>query len=226
MTTRTTATSPAISACAGPEPRHAAALCCSCSSFLFLLGCIALLVLLDSCWIRCPRVPSFLIPPFSRERRERTERVDPRHRVGRMLLGQLVNTLVSQPRQHANSIVSRPRQHATPPPRRCPAVCASEAQSDCVELQSDCGRGVAHLSYRLEEGDVCVYQVGTWQVDWSEVGSGAAPRLLLVRVDCLQLNWTHDHEHGLITATAINEVDGRLVRVDEDEPYAVAFAPE
>ena len=109
---------------------------------------------------------------------------------------------------------------------RCPAVCASEAQSDCVELQSDCGRGVAHLSYRLEEGDVCVYQVGTWQVDWSEVGSGAPPRLLLVRVDCLQLNWTHDHEHGLITATAINEVDGRLVRVDEDEPYAVAFAPE
>ena len=59
----TTATSPAISACAGPEPRHAAALCCSCSSFLFLLGCIALLVLLDSCCIRCLRVPSFLIPP-------------------------------------------------------------------------------------------------------------------------------------------------------------------
>lgn len=142
-----------------------------------------------------------------------------------MLLGQLINTLVSQPRQHSNSIVSQPRQHATPPPRRCPAVCASE--SDYVELQSEYGRGVAHLSYRLEEGDVCVYQVGTWQVDWSEVGSGAPPRLLLVRVDCLQLNWTHDHEHGLITATAINEVDGRLVRVDEDEPYgAVAFAPE
>ena len=42
--------SPAVSAYAGPEPRHAAVLCCSCSSFLFhacLLGCFALLVLLD-----------------------------------------------------------------------------------------------------------------------------------------------------------------------------------
>ena len=133
------------------------------------------------------------------------------------------------------SLVSRPRQHTRPPPRRSPAVCASAEEcvvlfgecASAVELQSDCGRGVAHLSFRLEEGDVCVYQVGTWHVDWSEVGSGAPPRLLLVRVDCLQLNWTHDHEHGLITATAINKIDGSEVRVDEDEPYgAVAFAPE
>ena len=72
-----------------------------------------------------------------------------------------------------------------------------------------------------------MYQVGTWQVDWSPAGPGNPPRLLLVRVDCLQLNWTHDHEHGLITATAISEVDGTAVRIDEDEPYgAVAFAPE
>ena len=139
--------------------------------------------------------------------------------------------------QLACSLIPRHRlalQHA-PPPRRGPAVCACAEEcvvkfGECataVELQSDCGRGVAHLSFRLEEGDVCVYQVGTWHVDWSEVGSGAPPRLLLVRVDCLQLNWTHDHEHGLITATAINEVDGSVVRVDEDEPYgAVTFAPE
>jgi hypothetical protein len=127
-----------------------------------------------------------------------------------LMLGQLVY-----------SLVSRSMQHSPPLYRRNPAVRAS------VELQSDCGRGVAHLSFRLEEGNVCVYQVGTWHVDWSEVGSGAPPRLLLVRVDCLQLNWTHDHEHGLITATAINKVDGSEVRIDEDEPYgAVSFAPE
>ena len=47
------------------------------------------------------------------------------------------------------------------------------------------------------------------------------PRLLLVRVDCLQLNWTNDHEHGRVIATAINSlVDGEKVHVNEDEPYA------
>lgn len=113
------------------------------------------------------------------------------------------------------------------PPRLTLQRAAVRASAIEAELQRDCGRGLAHLSARLEEGDVCVYQVGTWQVDYSEVGSGAPPRLLLVRVDCLQLNWTHDHEHGLVTATAINEVDGRAVRIDLDEPYgAVAFAPE
>tara|TARA_B110001452_G_scaffold215942_1_gene187208 strand:- start:309 stop:680 length:372 start_codon:yes stop_codon:yes gene_type:complete len=72
-----------------------------------------------------------------------------------------------------------------------------------------------------------VYQVGTWQVDWSEAGPGAPPRLLLVRVDCMQLNWTHDHEHGLIHATAITEIDGSVVRIDEDEPLGgVSFAAE
>ena len=113
------------------------------------------------------------------------------------------------------------------PPRLTLQRAAVHASAIEAELQRDCGRGLAHLSARLEEGDVCVYQVGTWQVDYSEVGPGAPPRLLLVRVDCLQLNWTHDHEHGLVTATAINEVDGRAVRIDLDEPYgAVAFAPE
>ena len=65
-----------------------------------------------------------------------------------------------------------------------------------------------------------MYQVGTWHVDWSEVGSGRPPRLLLVRVDCLQLNWTNDHEHGRIIATAINSLDGVAVQINEDEPYA------
>jgi hypothetical protein len=109
--------------------------------------------------------------------------------------------------------------------RRAPPACACGTAT--IELQRDCGRGLAHLTARLVEGDVCVYQVGTWHVDWSEVGSGTPPRLLLVRADCLQLNWTNDHEHGRIIATAINSIDGSSVHIDEDEPYAaVEFGPE
>ena len=108
-----------------------------------------------------------------------------------------------------------------------PRSASATACASAIELQRDCGRGLAHLSARVEEGDVCVYQVGTWQVDWSEAGPGAPPRLLLVRVDCMQLNWTHDHEHGLIHATAITEIDGSVVRIDEDEPLGgVSFAAE
>lgn len=102
-----------------------------------------------------------------------------------------------------------------------------------VELQQDCGRGLEHLSARIEEGDVCVYQVGTWHVDWSEVGSGDPPRLLLVRADVLQLNWAGDHEHGRIIATAITDTDSddaesiSAVSIAENEPFAgVEFGPE
>ena len=98
---------------------------------------------------------------------------------------------------------------------------------NAIELQRDCGRGLEHLSARLVEGDVCVYQVGTWMVDWSPVGSGTPARLLLVRVDCLQLNWTMLNEHGRILATAINGWQGDEVRIDEGEEYAgVEFGPE
>ena len=76
--------------------------------------------------------------------------------------------------------------------------------ASAVDLQRDCGRGQEHLSARLEEGDVCVYQVGTWMVDNVPVGPGDPPRLLLARVDCLQINWTTDCEHGRILATAVS----------------------
>lgn len=74
-----------------------------------------------------------------------------------------------------------------------------------------------------------MYQVGTWQLDWSPAGPGNPPRLLLVRIDCLRLNWTHDHEHGSLIATAIAAIDDSRteVRIDENEPVgAVEFAPE
>ena len=99
--------------------------------------------------------------------------------------------------------------------------------SGSVELQRDCGRGLAHLSARLKEGDLCVYQVGTWHVDYIPVGSGNPPRLLLARVDVLQLNFAGDHEHGRILGTAISSIEGSALHVREDEPFgAVEFGPE
>jgi len=99
--------------------------------------------------------------------------------------------------------------------------------ASALELQRDCGRGLEHLSARLHEGDLCVYQVGTWHVDYTPVGSGAPPRLLIARVDVLQLNWAGDHEHGRIIGTAINSVNGSVVHVQECEPHgAVEFGPE
>lgn len=99
--------------------------------------------------------------------------------------------------------------------------------SSVIDLQSDCGRGQEHLSARLVEGDVCVYQVGTWLVDWVSVGPGEPPRLLLARVDCLQINWTTDCEHGRILATAVSARDGNALHIDEDVEYAgIEFGPE
>jgi hypothetical protein len=66
----------------------------------------------------------------------------------------------------------------------------SSTSAAALELQQDCGRGQEHLSARLEQGDVCVYQVGSWMVDWVEVGPGELPRLLLARTDIVQINWT------------------------------------
>ena len=99
--------------------------------------------------------------------------------------------------------------------------------ASAVELQQDCGRGQEHLSARLDEGDVCVYQVGTWMVDAVTVGSGKPPRLLCVRCDVIQINWTTDMEHGRIIATPISRIEGSSVHVDEDEEFAgVEFGPE
>ena len=99
--------------------------------------------------------------------------------------------------------------------------------ASAVDLQRDCGRGQEHLSARLEEGDICVYQVGTWMVDNVPVGPGDPPRLLLARVDCLQINWTTDCEHGRILATAVSTREGDALRIDEDVEFAgIEFGPE
>ena len=101
-----------------------------------------------------------------------------------------------------------------------PLACA-----EALQLQRDFGRGAYHLSAMLEDGDVIAYQAGTWLVDNVEVGDGTAARLHWARVECMQINWTTNGEHGWIRATGMDEVaskKGSLVLSDED----VEFGPE
>ena len=60
------------------------------------------------------------------------------------------------------------------------------------------GRGLDHLSAALEEGDLVLYQVGSWTVDGVVVGDGDEPALAYAVVDTLQLVFTHNCEHGWI----------------------------
>ncbi|KAL3924423.1 MAG: hypothetical protein SGPRY_003921 [Prymnesium sp.] len=73
--------------------------------------------------------------------------------------------------------------------------------------------------YRLEVGDICVYQVGSWMVDWVTVGPGLPPRLLLARVDVLQINWTTDCEHGRVIGTPINSVFGDELHIEKGDAF-------
>ena len=94
-----------------------------------------------------------------------------------------------------------------------------------IELQSAFGRGNAHLSWNVEDGDIVVYQVGTWLVDNVEVGDGSPARMRFARVDNVQINWTHNCEHGVIRGTAMYlGGDGSTLDLDEEEE--IQFGPE
>lgn len=69
-----------------------------------------------------------------------------------------------------------------------------------IDRQSDnkYGRGIEHISADLNEGDVIAYQDGTWYVDGTEVGTGSAAIVRYMKVDTVQIVWTHDCEHGLV----------------------------
>ncbi len=70
-----------------------------------------------------------------------------------------------------------------------------------VDRQSDAtkyGRGISHISADLREGDIIAYQDGTWFVDGTEVGDGSPPIVRYLKVDTIQLVWTHNCEHGVI----------------------------
>ena len=101
-----------------------------------------------------------------------------------------------------------------------------------VDLQSDesmYGRGDRHLSATLDEGDLVVYQTGTWTVDDVEVGDGTEPVRCLAIVDNLQVVWTHNCEHGVIRGLAV-EVESSSQRsrraILADPLDNVEFGPE
>jgi hypothetical protein len=107
-----------------------------------------------------------------------------------------------------------------------------------IDFQSDdsqFGRGERHLSAILEEGDVVVYQTGSWQVDGVEVGDGSPPVFELARIETIQLVWTHNCEHGVLRGVQVErlqllleeEEDNVHVGFQESEPlHPVEFGPE
>jgi hypothetical protein len=111
------------------------------------------------------------------------------------------------------------------------------AASNQVDFQSDgslYGRGERHLSASLSEGDIVVYQTGTWLVDGVQVGNGSPPRFEYALVETIQLVWTHNCEHGVVRGLAIQVVDEENLGVEQQpqtfsllQPYEhVEFGPE
>jgi hypothetical protein len=90
------------------------------------------------------------------------------------------------------------------------------ATSTSIDFQSAFGRGEHHLSALLEEGDVVVYQTGTWLVDGVEVGDGTEPQFHLCRIDTLQVVWTHNCEHGVLRGL---QVERRTNDGSEEHDY-------
>jgi hypothetical protein len=95
-----------------------------------------------------------------------------------------------------------------------------------IEYQSDCGRGEQHLSASLVEGNMVVFQEGTWLVDGVEVGDGTEPSFRYALIETMQLVWTHNCEHGVLRGLEVDIVsdDSRAKLV---EPMAeLEFGPE
>lgn len=103
--------------------------------------------------------------------------------------------------------------------------------SSYVDFQKDYGRGQNHLSAFLEEGDVVVYQTGTWWVDGVQVGDGDVSSFEWAKIDTLQVVWSHNCEHGVLRGIALKTKQDfglqRQLLVSEAEPMdIVEFGPE
>jgi hypothetical protein len=83
-------------------------------------------------------------------------------------------------------------------PHREALTCLREQKIDRQSDNNKYGRGIEHISADLNEGDVIAYQDGTWYVDGTEVGNGSAATVRYMKVDTVQIVWTHDCEHGLV----------------------------
>mmetsp|Transcript_19356 Transcript_19356/g.29142 ORF Transcript_19356/g.29142 Transcript_19356/m.29142 type:complete len:168 (+) Transcript_19356:45-548(+) len=95
-----------------------------------------------------------------------------------------------------------------------------------IEYQENCGRGDKHLSAYLEDGDLVVYQAGSWLVDGVEVGDGTDPYVVYARIDSIQLVWTHNCEHGVLRGFQIEmDESGRDAKL-VDPLTELQFGPE
>lgn len=119
-----------------------------------------------------------------------------------------------------------------PPPKTTSKIALySSLDSSKIELQSDdtkFGRGNLHLSALIDEGDVVVYQTGSWKVDSVVVGEdGAAPSFALAKIDNVQVVWTHNCEHGVLRGVEVYIDPDDNTRLLVAEPLIdVEFGPE
>jgi hypothetical protein len=105
-------------------------------------------------------------------------------------------------------------------PHSVPTILASLNGNAAIEFQSDdkkFGRGAFHLSASLNEGDIVVYQTGTWLVDGVEVGDGTPPKFKYARIETIQLVWTHNCEHGVLRGIHVDVVDRDHQQVGEED---------
>lgn len=86
------------------------------------------------------------------------------------------------------------------------------------------GRGEMHLSALIEEGDVVLYQTGSWLVDGVRVGDDSPPTIRYAQVETIQIVWTHNCEHGVIRgADMFQQKNGQGLVLGND---SVQFGPE
>ena len=69
----------------------------------------------------------------------------------------------------------------------------------------------------LHEGDVVVYQTGTWYVDGVAVGNGSPPAWHYLLVDTLQIVWSHNCEHGVVRGFGLTVVGDDDNDADDDD---------
>ena len=105
---------------------------------------------------------------------------------------------------------------------------SSLSSSMMIEFQSDdthFGRGEYHLSASVQEGDVVVYQTGTWLVDWVEVGDGTPPIIRYARIETIQLVWTHNCEHGVLRGIEVKVSDSDSEIADNNPSASRVIVP-
>lgn len=128
-------------------------------------------------------------------------------------------------RQHDQNVF--PINHFTKSGQRQRSSAKNEEEYS-IDYQADIntyGRGEMHLSAALQEGDVVVYQIGTWEVDGVEVGDGNPSSYEYCVVDTMQLVWTHNCEHGFISGIAISILPDERVVIHQPLEF-VDFGPE